>query len=221
MLRLDERLRAIEDLVPACRCFADIGCDHGRLGAQMLLSGRAQRVWFTDISAPSIEKARVLSRKLGLSDRAVFRVGDGARALDQPPDAAAIAGMGAANIADILRAGAQNLGDAQLILQPNLEEDELRGFLQGAGYAILRERVVRAGGRWYVLLLAQRGAMRLSEAERVAGTASMRADAQAYEGYARFRIRVAKKALEGARQGRDGREEALARSLAIWEEAIR
>ena len=83
------------------------------------------------------------------------------------------------------------------------------------------ERVVRAGGRWYVLLLAQRGAMRLSEAERVAGTASMRADAQAYEGYARFRIRVAKKALEGARQGRDGREEALARSLAIWEEAIR
>ena len=133
----------------------------------------------------------------------------------------AIAGMGAANIADILRAGAQNLGDAQLILQPNLEEDELRGFLQGAGYAILRERVVRAGGRWYVLLLAQRGAMRLSEAERVAGTASMRADAQAYEGYARFRIRVAKKALEGARQGRDGREEALARSLAIWEEAIR
>ena len=135
--------------------------------------------------------------------------------------AAAIAGMGAANIADILRAGAQNLGDAQLILQPNLEEDELRGFLQGAGYAILRERVVRAGGRWYVLLLAQRGAMRLSEAERVAGTASMRADAQAYEGYARFRIRVAKKALEGARQGRDGREEALARSLAIWEEAIR
>ena len=106
-------------------------------------------------------------------------------------------------------------------MQPNLEEDELRGFLQGAGYAILRERVVRAGGRWYVLLLAQRGAMRLSEAERVAGTASMRADAQAYEGYARFRIRVAKKALEGARQGRDGREEALARSLAIWEEAIR
>ena len=148
MLRLDERLRAIEDLAPACRCFADIGCDHGRLGAQMLLSGRAQRVWFTDISAPSIEKARVLIRKLGLSDRAVFRVGDGARALDQPPDAAAIAGMGAANIADILRAGAQNLGDAQLILQPNLEEDELRGFLQGAGYAILRERVVRAGGRW-------------------------------------------------------------------------
>ena len=59
MLRLDERLRAIEDLAPACRCFADIGCDHGRLGAQMLLSGRAQRVWFTDISAPSIEKARV------------------------------------------------------------------------------------------------------------------------------------------------------------------
>ena len=94
MLRLDERLRAIEDLAPACRCFADIGCDHGRLGAQMLLSGRAQRVWFTDISAPSIEKARVLIRKLGLSDRAVFRVGDGARALDQPPDAAASSGAG-------------------------------------------------------------------------------------------------------------------------------
>ena len=221
MLRLDERLRAIEDLAPACRCFADIGCDHGRLGAQMLLSGRAQRVWFTDISAPSIAKARRLIGQLGLSDRAVFRVGDGARALGEAPEAAAIAGMGAATIADILRAGADRLGGARLILQPNLDESELREFLQRAGYAIQRERVVRAAGRWYVLLLVCRGEMRLSEAERIAGTASMREDAQAYEGYARFRIRVAKKALDGARNGRDGREETLARALAIWEEAIR
>ena len=221
MLTLDERLRALVEMVPVCREFADIGCDHGRLGAQLLLSGRVQRVQFTDISAPSMEKARELIRKLELSDRAVFRVGDGARALTEKPDAAVIAGMGASTISKIISEGADILSDAEIFLQPNLDEAELRECLEKNGYAITQERVVRAAGRWYVLIAARRGEMHLSETERIAGTASMREDRQAYEGYAQFRLRVAKKALEGARAATDGRAEELQRAIEIWEEAVK
>jgi len=221
MLNLDERLQALFDMVPACREFADIGCDHGRLGAQLLLAGRVQRVQFSDISAPSMDKARELIRKLELSDRAVFRVGDGAHALVEKPDAAVVAGMGASTISKIISEGADILSDAEIFLQPNLDEAELRACLQENGYAITRERVVRAANRWYVLIAARRGQMILDEKQRIAGTASMREDRQAYEGYAHFRIRVAQKALQGARHAEDGRAQELERAIAIWEEVIR
>ena len=47
---LDARLSAIAGLAGRCECYADIGCDHGRLGAFMLQSGQCRRAILTDIS---------------------------------------------------------------------------------------------------------------------------------------------------------------------------
>ena len=42
MLKTDKRLRAAADWVEPCDVIADIGCDHGRLGAMLLLENRAR-----------------------------------------------------------------------------------------------------------------------------------------------------------------------------------
>ena len=122
---LDPRLSMIARLVGSCESCADIGCDHGRLGAFLLQSGQCRRVLLTDISAPSLEKARALMHGLGLTDRARFSVGNGALALDETPQVAVIAGMGGTTIARILREGRERLDGARLVLQPNVASGEL------------------------------------------------------------------------------------------------
>ena len=61
-------------------------------------------------------------------------------ALDEPPDVAVIAGMGGALIADILARGRQRLGEARLVLQPNVAVRELRSVLGNCGYVFSGER---------------------------------------------------------------------------------
>ena len=51
-----------------------IGLDYGTLSVRAVL---------TDISEPSLKKARLLMERIGLADRVEFCVGDGAKAL--PP----------------------------------------------------------------------------------------------------------------------------------------
>ena len=119
-ITLDPRLSVIAELVGECESYADIGCDHGRLGAFLLQTGRMERAQLTDVSAESLQKARRLIGLLGLSDRVDFRVGDGARALEEPPEVAVIAGMGGALIARLVREGREYLGDSRLVLQPNV-----------------------------------------------------------------------------------------------------
>ena len=64
-ISLDARLSAIRDLAGSCACFADIGADHGRLGAHMLLRGLCGRAQLADISEASLSKARRFDLRAG------------------------------------------------------------------------------------------------------------------------------------------------------------
>ena len=217
---MDERLLTLASLVPHCRSAADVGADHGKLGAHLLKTGVCEFVYLTDISAPSLEKARRLVRREGLEDRCALLVGDGLTVLP-PFDAAVIAGMGAPTIEHILTAGQDRIGDAKLILEPNVGAEELRLYLCRNGFAIEDEALTRAGGRWYVCMRAGRGRMPLTPEEALAGPVLLARKDPALPGYRDFRVRVAKKALSGA-QGRDetaARE--LTRELTLWEEVSR
>ena len=46
----DERLSAVFGLIGSAGLVADVGCDHGYLSAELILSGRAERVIASDIS---------------------------------------------------------------------------------------------------------------------------------------------------------------------------
>ncbi|MBR3503986.1 MAG: SAM-dependent methyltransferase [Clostridia bacterium] len=218
MIELDERLSMLAALTPACPVAADIGADHGFLGAWLLQSGKCGRVQFLDISEPSLRKASRLIRSLNLSDRAVFSVGDGAEALAEPAGAVVIAGMGAATIEGIIERGRDKLGDAALILQPNINVERLREALVRLGYVISDESLARAGGRWYVGLRAERGSAAYSQRQLLAGPVLLERRHPSLAGYARFRLTVQRKAYLGAVRSDKARAQALLEEIKCWEE---
>ena len=54
-ITLDPRLSVMAELVGECESYADIGCDHGRLGAFLLQTGRVKWAQLTDVSADSLK----------------------------------------------------------------------------------------------------------------------------------------------------------------------
>ena len=220
-IALDPRLSVIAELVGSCESYADIGCDHGRLGAFLLQTGRVRRAQLTDISADSLLKARRLIGLLGLGDRVDFRVGDGAKALAHPPEVTIIAGMGGALIARLIREGREWLGASRLVLQANVAQYELRRTLVEQGYSICDERVAPDGRRHYIVIAAEPGEAHYTERELIVGPVLLSDRPASLQPYAAFRLRVAQKALKGAERGGDRAQiEALNREIAIWEEVM-
>lgn len=218
-IALDPRLSLIAELVGSCRCCADIGCDHGRLGAFLLQAGRCERVQLLEISEPSLQKARRLIGLMNLSDRVDFGVGDGAQAMTGPADVVVVAGMGGATIARILREGQARLASARLILQPNVAAAELRAALAECGWRITDERVAADGRRHYVVIVAVRGRAAYSPEQLLVGPVLLERMPPELMPYAAFRLRVAQKALRGAEAGGDEAQRTLLRREAeIWEE---
>ena len=96
---------------------------------------------------------------------------------------------------------------------------ELRTRMESAGYRITDERIARDGRRHYIGIEARPGAMALTEREAVIGPVLLQKRPPELGDYARFRIRVAAKALEGARKGGDAETAAaLEREKCIWED---
>ena len=150
------RLNAIIELTGRSDTVADIGCDHGRLGAALLQCEKARHVIATDISAMSLEKGKRLAQKCGLGEKMSFFEGSGLEPLARErikADTAVIAGMGGELIAEIMAAEpeiAKSIG--AFILQPMRGIEKLRLFLRENGYAVTNERIVFEGGRYYQVI---------------------------------------------------------------------
>ena len=190
MVQLDARLGAIASLVmeeikgkphPVA---ADIGCDHGQLTAYLLERCPALEMIAGDVSAPSLEKARQLLARKGLSDRAVLCVADGLDSIDRPADVIVIAGMGAEMILKIIAGGRDRIGDALLIMQANVDLPMLRTQLAQEGFAVEKEVFTQAAGRRYVTLCARKGLPRaLTMREALLGAAVCGARDEAQRSY--------------------------------------
>lgn len=165
-IHLRPRLAAAARLVGSADTLADIGCDHGRLGIAVLQSGIAARVIASDISAPSVEKARVLASYVGVKDRMETRCAAGLTALEnKEADALAICGMGGALIAQILKeASVPLVGAKKAVLQPMRGIEELRHYLYTAGYRVEEDVIVYDAGRYYQVFSVVLGQDALPEA---------------------------------------------------------
>ncbi len=193
--KLDDRLSKAAELFPSCRLGADIGADHGRLSLHLLASGRCERMVVSDISGPALDKARTLLSRHGLDRKAVCTQADGLEALAEPVQAVSILGMGGDTIAAILARAPERLAGASLILSPHTELAHLRAALPGIGYRIGRECIARAGGRFYVLLLAVPGDSAYTEKELLLGPGLLRERPPLFQEYLLWRQRVAQKAV--------------------------
>lgn len=176
---LDERLSAAAKLAREALTgmerpvAADIGCDHGFLTAKLLETVPNLTMLASDVSAPSLEKARRLLAARGLSGRATLAVADGLSAIDRLVDAVMILGMGAGTILKIVSEGRDKIGGAALIVQANVDLPLLRGGLAELGFAVQKEIYCRAAGRHYVTMLARAGMVEMPD-ERASDAGRMR-----------------------------------------------
>lgn len=157
--KLSARLEAAVALAEQCAVGADIGADHGRLSAALIMRGIARRMLIADVSEKALQKARLCIGRLGLERQAVFAVADGLDALDavpdEPVDTAFILGMGGETVSGILLRGRDRLRGATLILSAQTDLALLRQTLCDIGYRARREEVVLDGGRYYILMKCQ------------------------------------------------------------------
>lgn len=150
---MSKRFNILLSLIPDCRVFADVGCDHGYIAYEMLKNRKCDRVIASDISAECLQKAETLLRET-FPDKYTAVVSDGFENVGNC-DCALIAGMGGDTISDILAAAAGRLPE-YLVLQPMKNPQRVRRDLVSLGYEILRDYTFR-DGKFYDVILAKKG----------------------------------------------------------------
>ena len=152
---MTKRLETLFSLIDECEVFADIGCDHGLISQAVLNFDKAKKVYASDISAPSLQKARDLLGE-DYEGRFYCFVSDGFDSVPDDADQALIAGMGGEEIVLILKKAAKL--PEKLILQPMKNAEKLRRFLVGIGYGIVRDFTFFDGNKFYDVIKAVKGA---------------------------------------------------------------
>lgn len=157
-IRLDERLTLIASLVDYGKV-ADVGCDHGKLGYYLVSTDRASSVIATDVSAPSLQKARELALENGVTDVMQTRLGDGLVPIaSREVDTVVIAGLGGDVISGILeKAREEKKSFAHFILSPNTHAEKVRAELARCGQKIVFDDMLVVAGKTYTVIKTEEG----------------------------------------------------------------
>lgn len=154
---LDERLLAAARLVKAGLPAADIGCDHAKLSAWLVCTGRCPNVIACDLREGPLKKAAATCREYHCEDKVELRLGSGLDPLS-PGEAQSIvmAGVSAQTTIEILEAAPWvNTEGLRLVCIPATKVWVLRRWLWEHGFEIKADHPVRAAGRWYTVLAAE------------------------------------------------------------------
>ena len=143
-----DRLSLICAHIPACRVFADIGCDHGYCTAYVLEKGLCERAYVSDISAACLKKAETLLAADIAAGRCVPVCADGLDGV-KDADCVLIAGMGGEEIVRILSRAPL---PERFILQPMHNVEKVRRHLLARG-AHIEEDFTFEDGKFYDLIV--------------------------------------------------------------------
>jgi tRNA (adenine22-N1)-methyltransferase len=158
-MKLTKRLAAVASFVERGSIPVDVGTDQGYIPVHLIEKGICTKVYATDISQGSLEKAEDFIHKNAMEDRIVTRLGAGLSII-QPGEVnvVIIAGMGGYLIRDILEESPAVLEKAdRLILHPMVAQDALRRWLISNDYSIVDEELVQEDNRFYEIIVAGHG----------------------------------------------------------------
>ena len=158
-MKLSNRLETILKLIPQNSIVADIGTDHGYIPRELIENKICKFVIATDISAPSLQKTKIIVKNENLDKKIDTRLGDGLSPIKPfEVDIVLIAGMGGILISEILTKAKQKLDTyGTYILQPMVGGYELRKYLINNGFKIVDEDLAKEDDRIYEIIVAQRG----------------------------------------------------------------
>ncbi len=157
---LSDRMRAVAGLVQPCKSIADIGCDHGYVAMELVRSKVCRHVIAMDVNSGPLDRARHNIADFCMQDYIETRLSDGVSALREGEAEGIIcAGMGGKLVISILEQGKKLIGEMkQVILQPQSELSEVRGYLREKGYLVEKEDIIYEDGKYYPMMRALPGA---------------------------------------------------------------
>lgn len=141
----------------------DVGTDHGYLIKDAFLKDKIKEAIATDINIQPLENAK--SNLKGFNVK--YYNTDGLKNIPDNYNTVVIAGMGGNLISNILN-DAKNDKNITYFLQPNNKEKNLRKHLMDSGFEIIDEHVI-FDKKYYVIIVAKRGKMKLSIEDLVLG----------------------------------------------------
>lgn len=156
LFQLDARLAACASFVREGCKLADIGTDHAYLPIYLAKQGKIERGIAADVNEGPLAKASMNVRKYEVENLVQTRISDGLEVIfPHEVDDIVIAGMGGELIVRILEA-APWVKDSEkhLILQPMTAAEELRQYLQRAGFSVKKETAAEVDGKVYSAMLA-------------------------------------------------------------------
>lgn len=136
------RLNIIQKEIDACKIFADVGCDHGKISKYVLDNGLCDKAYISDVSATCLKKAEILLSDYIAKGKCISFVSNGLREVP-PADFVLIAGMGGKEIIEILSCDLDKIESSTLLLQPMKNSMEVREFLLLHGFTILLDYTFR------------------------------------------------------------------------------
>lgn len=216
LLNLSNRLETIVKLVDEYKTIADIGCDHGYVSAELILSNRCEKVIATDISRNSLYKAIRFCDSLNINNYISFREGDGFKVIYKKDKVkqAIIAGMGGMEIIKILEN--KKFGLKKFILQPMHDVVKLREYLIGNRYKILNDFIIYEDGIFYNIIKVTKGKTKLRPLELYFGKDNFEENKEVFKQY----LNVEKDKLKELENKVGGLTSANASHLAYVEAAL-
>ena len=151
---MSKRLAAAADFVREGKTAADVACDHGKLSAFLLGSGKTPFIYATDIKKQPLKKAEELLASLGMESRSRCLLTDGLHGVPgNEVDDVIMAGIGGDLTARII-SEAPWLKDSRkhLVLVPASKHERLRTYLAENGFLVKAERAVFEAGHVYTVM---------------------------------------------------------------------
>lgn len=151
-----ERIRILCSHLTPAETFADVGCDHGYMSEYMLKNGLCEKLYFSDVSKGSLEKAKKRLQKYVAEGKAAGVLGDGFYGVPKDTKEVLIAGMGGSEIVEILSHEKYGFLPGRFVFQPMLDSEKLRRYLIANGAYLERDYTFECGGKPYDCIVGRR-----------------------------------------------------------------
>lgn len=185
-----DRLETIVHLARNSELVADIGCDHGQVGVELLKSTCVKHIISTDISEKCLKKSEFLFTSAGFKSKYDGRVGDGLKTLENGEvDTIIIAGMGGDLIKEIVTYDrAKTLSFKNFIVQPMTNPDVVRKTFYELGFGIEKDLIIIEGNKYYFLMKFSNSISRKFEEDWFYTSSLLRDSIETYREYLKFNL---------------------------------
>lgn len=169
-MKINNRLKAIGDLVDENSLTMDVGCDHALLSIYLVLKKKHKRAIASDIKEGPLQSAKENIKRYQVEDQIELRLGDGLSTYTDDIDTVTISGIGGRTIIGIFKSNMKSTKKLKtIIVSPNNYQQDVREFFTGIGFQIVDESLIKEGKIIYQIMKFTKGKGKLSKKEKFFG----------------------------------------------------